>query len=196
LSGFTRRTNPSTPSTRRAAEPRGYTAPAGTSTTSGRSLTSTRKGAPLPLARLLHPPRRPARQHRDLCEGHQLDAGDRPGGQRAARGSELSLGDSQCRFAVEETDDPSTATPTRSTRASSTQKRSAPSRSTRTLVLLDNSARNAGWCRRCTTRADDAAPRRLVVVPGGRTPRHHHITGCRGAGRLRWGRPRQPRVER
>jgi hypothetical protein len=45
---------------------------------------------------------------RVMLVGRELEAGDRPGGQRAARQrtSLLSLGDDDCRFAVLETDDP------------------------------------------------------------------------------------------
>jgi L-2-amino-thiazoline-4-carboxylic acid hydrolase len=117
-------------------------------------------------------------------------------GLRAERTALLSLVDSQCRFAVEETDDPSTGTPTRSTRASSTQKRSAPSRSTRRARPPRQLGANAGWCRRCTTRADDAAPRGLVVVPGGEPRGTTTSPGAAGACRLRWVRSRQHRVER
>jgi hypothetical protein len=101
------RNNPSTRSTRRAGERDRSTAPAGTSTTGARAGPVRDQHPALFLARFLRPSRRQAGRDRDVRVGHELDAGDRPGRERAARRTHLAaLGDDRCPFAVLETDDP------------------------------------------------------------------------------------------
>ena len=52
-----------------------------------------------------------------------------------------------------------------------------PAVAVRVVPVLLHGTGTVSWAAK---NADDAAPCRLVVVPG-RTPRHHHIAGCRGA---------------